>query len=85
MKVTYEALLEKMGAELLKAKQADNVEHFHNHIYSIKTLAEVILAAKDEKQVGIERNVQGQAKDVILNVDEMNNNQAIDDSSIFDF
>ncbi len=36
LKVTYQTLLEKMEVELLKAKQADNPEKIHHHLYEYK-------------------------------------------------
>lgn len=83
LKVTYQTLLEKMEVELLKAKQADNPEKIHHHLYSIKTLAEVMLTEKAEKNVHNEKNIQAESSH--LNVDHLNNKEKEDHRSILDF
>lgn len=49
MSISYEALLGKMEKELRAARQSGDEASRRNHIYALKTLAEVMLEEKQSK------------------------------------
>lgn len=88
MSISIHSLLNKIEKELNYAKQASDENTLKNHIYSIKTLCEVIMSEDSGRQSSIEIVNKGQATGTVAQVgktEPLKTEDGANGESIFDF